>query len=470
MARIGLVWLPLAGALCLLIAIEMGTAASRDTAKAGASGLTQDTTQQPATDSARHTTAPTEGATSPSPAPSTTLANDVPEVQSGHGPLNPARQGWVTDAASLLDDETAAYLRARLEAISASGVATRVMVVGSTGAETIDDFARRIAQSWNAMGEESRVDMLMAIALDDRRIRIETNERARQALSDQDAQRLIDDHFVPLMAQGELGGGLRTLVDQLDRSLAARRFSALEPQALESATSKLFNEIGDALTTWDGASQRLVPASQARLDSAVAALESMQRPPRGDRKTARQLHGQGLSLIGQQGFEKLAIEKLQAAHRADPLDVQVLNDLAYAEMQGGMLADASVHLYQTLRLAPKRTSAWVNLAEVFAAGMRDAQEGRSIGTGLYLVGYFFSGDRAKTVEFLRGRASAADVPDGVRSAAHDAFKLIAPLPQEMRAHAEAQMLRPAESGNWTEVQTLARVLQAAGRHRIRSTR
>ena len=119
----------------------------------------------------------------------------------------------------------------------------------------------------------------------------------------------------------------------------------------------------------------LAPAAQAMLDSARARLESMPRPARGDRKLARQLHASGIALLGQDGFTALAVEKLQSAHAADPLDVELLNNLAFAEQRAGQHASAIKHLVNTLRLEPGRTSAWVNLAdsgEPIAAGCRRA--------------------------------------------------------------------------------------------------
>jgi tetratricopeptide (TPR) repeat protein len=101
-----------------------------------------------------------------------------------------------------------------------------------------------------------------------------------------------------------------------------------------------------------------------------------------------------------------ATDALLRAHQADPLDVQILNDLAYAELSTGRYPSARDHLLQVLTMAPTRTSAWVNLAELRAALAKEDQKVLEDVVQFYVVGYWFSGNRLKTMQYLRDKAAS----------------------------------------------------------------
>jgi hypothetical protein len=218
-----------------------------------------------------------------------------------------------------------------------------------------------------------------------------------------------------------VASGLRVLVDQLERVISSKRQLPLSEEELLAKTSAAVEAMASAIGNWDGKSVSLSSREHEKLAAAIAELESMPRPTRGDRKVARQLHANGLSLIGQPGFEALAVDKMQAAHAADPLDVQILNDLAYAEQQAGHHRAALDHLLRTLRLAPGRTSAWVNLAETLPFVVDSPDQGQRSAMAMYVVGYWFSKDRTKTLEYLRTMAMSPDVRKEVSAAAEKAL-------------------------------------------------
>lgn len=368
----------------------------------------------------------------------------------------PAASGLVTDAALALTPEDVEYLRARLGFLPHSGATARVLLVPSTGREPIESFGRRVGNAWNAAGAESHSDILITVATNDRRVRIDVSRTLNETLTDTEAQRLIDAHFSPAAKNAGVADGLRVLVDRLERTLAALRHARADEAGLRTATLQAIQSIADGIGRWDGKQPTLSAIDEAAVDSAIAQLEAMPRPARGDRKAARQLHTNGLSLIGQAGFESLAAEKLLLAHQADPLDVQIVNDLAFAEMSAGRQAAAMNHLLATLRLAPTRTSAWVNLAETASFNGTSGADAVRASSDLYLAGYWFSKDRAKTVEYLRGKSEAPEARGEVRAAAASALRRLdamapslalgeaAPAPSTTAGKAEGRLIEGAD--------------------------
>jgi hypothetical protein len=336
----------------------------------------------------------------------------------------PPPEGPVTDTTGALPADEVVYLAARLETLAIAGVATRVLLVNSTAGEDIASFARRVGNAWNEPSAATRSDLLVVVAVADRHVRLEITRAFNERVTDAEASRLISTGFVPVAKRSGIAAGLRALVDQIERTTAAQEMAFVSKEDLRVKTLAALEAMAKAVATWDGSQQRLSPTAEAALDSALARLESMPRPARGDRKTARQLHANGIVLLSQEGLASLAVEKLRLAHEADPLDVQVLNDLAFAEQRAGEHRAAIDHLLQTLRLAPTRTSAWVNLAESLPHTAPSPDDARQLATSMYVVGYWFSPDRAKTMELLRAKSTGSDVRDEVRDGALAALQYL----------------------------------------------
>jgi hypothetical protein len=337
----------------------------------------------------------------------------------------PTMSGLLTDVPNALALEEAAHLRARLmELLSAGGPTVRLLIVDSTGTESIEDFGVRAGNAWNANTIGPPSDVLITIAKRETTAHVALTNAMQERLGKTEAARLIAAGFRPAVERNGLPAGIRKVVDDLERAHWSQQFASLSDEPLQAATLAAMDGMATAAARWAGKTDRMAPAEQGLLDAAVARLESLPRPARGDRKVARQLHAQGLSLIGQTGFESLAVEKLKLAHSADPLDVQIVNDLAYAELSSGDPAAAWFRLQQTLRLAPRRTSAWVNLAETAVSALPNEMRAQRNAVHGYWLGFYFSENRGKTIEYLRTKVASTDASPALREAAAQA---LAPL-------------------------------------------
>ena len=90
---------------------------------------------------------------------------------------------------------------------------------------------------------------------------------------------------------------------------------------------------------------------------------------------------------------------LEDAHRTDPLDVEIANNLASAYFNTSFtdndFSKAKAKLVDTLRLKPDRSVAWANLGRAFA------MEGNEFAaTNCYINFFSFSKDKAKALQSL----------------------------------------------------------------------
>ncbi len=179
------------------------------------------------------------------------------------------------------------------------------------------------------------------------------------------------------------------------------RSGKLSPDDLRAAASQSLGQVVAVINAIDdlkkNQSQAVLPAA----DAAIKLINDLPKPQRGDRTTARALLTQGLNLFNQNGSTVDAVVLLKRAHQTDPLDVQIVNDLAYVQMKNGQLDEAEDNLLATLMLAPKRGGAWANLAQLRTTSAPNNERAIDEAARYMVVAYWFSSDRIKTVNFIK---------------------------------------------------------------------
>lgn len=121
----------------------------------------------------------------------------------------PALDDPVVDAASALSADTRATLRAQaLQLQARTGAQLQVLVVDHVGDEGIEAYAQRVFDQWQ-LGREGVDDgVLLLVAVQDRRVRIQTGYGLEGAIPDAYAARIIDKAIVPRFRDGDLDQGL----------------------------------------------------------------------------------------------------------------------------------------------------------------------------------------------------------------------------------------------------------------------
>lgn len=125
---------------------------------------------------------------------------------------------WVVDQTGTLDSNTRSHLESQLAALDASkGAQLAVLIVPTTGDDSVENYARRVFDAWK-LGREGVDDgILLLVAKDDRRLRIEVGYGLEGSVPDILAGRIIREQITPRFKEGDYAGGIVTGVESLLR-------------------------------------------------------------------------------------------------------------------------------------------------------------------------------------------------------------------------------------------------------------
>jgi len=148
----------------------------------------------------------------------------------------PELSARVVDQTATLDAIQRKGLEDKLAAFEQSkGTQIVVLVVPTTQPEDIASYANRIANAWKIGRKEVGDGILVVVAKDDRRVRIEVAKTLEGAVPDLAAKQVIDDAITPRFRQGDFAGGLQAGVDQLIARISGEALPAPKPPAQRSA-------------------------------------------------------------------------------------------------------------------------------------------------------------------------------------------------------------------------------------------
>jgi len=122
----------------------------------------------------------------------------------------------VIDQTATLSDAQRGALVAKLAALEQhSGSQLVVLLVPTTLPEDIAAYAQRVADQWKIGRREVGDGVLVVVAKNDRKVRIEVAKALEGAIPDLAARRIIDAQITPAFRAGDFAGGLNAAVDQL---------------------------------------------------------------------------------------------------------------------------------------------------------------------------------------------------------------------------------------------------------------
>lgn len=132
----------------------------------------------------------------------------------------PALSTRVTDLTGTLDETQRGRLEAQLAAIDRAGRAQiAVLLLPTTQPEPIEAFGIRLAEAWKIGHKGADNGVIVIVAKDDRKMRIEVGYGLEGAIPDAIAKRIIAERMAPLFKQGDFFGGLRAAVEGLDQAV-----------------------------------------------------------------------------------------------------------------------------------------------------------------------------------------------------------------------------------------------------------
>ncbi|HVE64252.1 MAG TPA: TPM domain-containing protein [Mycobacteriales bacterium] len=127
----------------------------------------------------------------------------------------PKPSGYIVDQANVVDDSVEAALTGRLQAYESAtgGNQVAALVVSSIGDEGIEDYANNVFGCWGVGKEGDDTGVLLVVAIEQRRLRIEVGRGLEGDLTDVQAADIIRDVITPRFRAGDVSGGVRDGVD-----------------------------------------------------------------------------------------------------------------------------------------------------------------------------------------------------------------------------------------------------------------
>ena len=136
----------------------------------------------------------------------------------------PPLKARVTDLTGTLNAQQRSALEQTLaEFEHRKGAQVAVLMVPSTQPETVDQYAVRVEESWK-LGRKGIDDgVLLVVAKNDRKLRIEVGYGLEGVLPDAIAKRIIEDDITPRFKQGDFYGGIRAGTDRIMRVIEGEK-------------------------------------------------------------------------------------------------------------------------------------------------------------------------------------------------------------------------------------------------------
>lgn len=138
----------------------------------------------------------------------------------------------VTDLTGTLTQEQRQALEHKLANLEqAKGSQIAVLLVPTTQPETIEQYALRVAEHWK-LGRKGVDDgVLLLVAKEDRRLRIEVGYGLEGAIPDAVAKRIIEEIILPRFRGGDFAAGIEAGVEALVSLVSGEPLPAPQPPA-----------------------------------------------------------------------------------------------------------------------------------------------------------------------------------------------------------------------------------------------
>lgn len=131
---------------------------------------------------------------------------------------------------------------------------------------------------------------------------------------------------------------------------------ALERTAQQEAqTRRIAEQQAQKENLQEGDITQVLSLAEEKLFEVKRRAEESLPPKRGNRKTARAANNRGLAYF-QSGRISEAIGAFQEAHRAEPADVETVNNLGYAYLLNNDLDSAERYVLTALTMQPGRSA------------------------------------------------------------------------------------------------------------------
>ena len=137
-------------------------------------------------------------------------------AQADTSPIGVALDQRVIDLTNTLDAGTTTRLKDQLAALEQrKGAQVAVLLVPSLGGASLEDYANQLFRAWKLGRKDINDGILLLVAKDDRKVRIEVGYGLEGTVTDLLSHRIIEEHVTPAFRQGDYAGGVSLAVNDL---------------------------------------------------------------------------------------------------------------------------------------------------------------------------------------------------------------------------------------------------------------
>ena len=160
----------------------------------------------------------------------------------------PPLTGRVVDQADLLRPEQELDLTSKSAALEAqTGRQFVVATVNSLEGRTIEDYGYRLGRAWK-IGDEKKDDgVLLLVAPNEKKVRIETGYGARVFLTDAVSSVIVRESILPRFKAKDMGGGITAGADQIIKMMSLTPQEAQRQAGAAEQREKARDESGSGL-------------------------------------------------------------------------------------------------------------------------------------------------------------------------------------------------------------------------------
>ena len=160
----------------------------------------------------------------------------------------PKLTGRVVDQANLLRPEQVVDLTSKSEALEAqTGRQFVVATVNSLEGRPIEDYGYRLGRAWAIGGKDKDDGVILLVAPNEKKVRIETGYGARVFLTDAVSSVIIRESILPRFKAGDFGGGITAGADQIIKMMSLSPAEAQRQAAAAAAREQARAKAGPGL-------------------------------------------------------------------------------------------------------------------------------------------------------------------------------------------------------------------------------
>ncbi|HEY8210664.1 MAG TPA: TPM domain-containing protein, partial [Myxococcaceae bacterium] len=147
-------------------------------------------------------------------APALALAFSVP----------PAPQRFLYDGASVLNGYQRQQIESRLMELNRQGQQVGVAILPSLDGESVEDATMQIAERWRPGFKTQDNGVVIAVFVNDRKMRIEVGYGLESRIPDSVARSIVMDQMRPAFRRGDYAGGITDAIESVAAAATGNRY------------------------------------------------------------------------------------------------------------------------------------------------------------------------------------------------------------------------------------------------------